>query len=501
MNPIRTFTKSLFISFVVILLTFHPFLVPVLYAAGSWSGDSWEGESWEGDSWDGSDLSWEGESWSLDSWKGNGVEGVQPWSLDGWNESSFEGSTIDSIPAWASDGFIGNATTQYPGWSGAAFKGTDWNQAGFQGDSSSQGNGWLGSGTQGNGNSSLNSWDQSGYTGNGNSSLNSWDQSGYTGNGIAVLNPWEQNGYIGNGSVGSNPWNQAGFQGSLNGTTSPYSGLPWASTGHIGSGISGVSPISGKATTSTPFYETKEYEFSTFVVKDIIGSTATASSTALSYDRHNDVGIKTDFGFGPKMYSDIFVNGFKLAGVDNLAIDGYDTFSHVYDSVDGYKQFKDSRGVKDLSSDYSVNNKKPIINDKLPKPPMAVEKALSKLSVPGAILSSVSSGGKTISSIVEVSKNWDESSGSERVAGIAGAGENLGDFLLDSGAVVSAVPAFQVAGGIMMGVGGALWVVSRGTRAIAENWDKIKDTGKKMVDGAKNLAKKGWKAITGLFGK
>ncbi len=127
---------------------------------------------------------------------------------------------------------------------------------------------------------------------------------------------------------------------------------------------------------------------------------------------------------------------------------------------------------------------------------------MSKFNVATAAVGTAYSGVKTFNKWQNASDVMDSNaSGAEKTAAVADVGESAGNTLMSAGVVTSAtpIPGARVAGGVMVAGGAVLWGASKVTKAVAKNWDSIKDTGKKAWEGTKNIAKKGWDAVTGLF--
>ncbi|WP_174614159.1 hypothetical protein [Virgibacillus ihumii] len=250
----------------------------------------------------------------------------------------------------------------------------------------------------------------------------------------------------------------------------------------------------------------------------MIGGTATFIEAGLRHQRYLDSGI-TKSGFGSsasRVYGNMLVNGLKLAGVDSTLTGAYDVGTKFYDGAQGYKAFQNAKNVRntaDEASDASKvlqqtkestkANKALSVMKKVPAPPAGVEKALSKFNVAAAAIGTVASGAKTIGEIRNASDVLNSNaSGADKTAAVADATASAGNTLMNAGVVTSAVPVpgARVAGGIMVAGGAVLWGASKATKYVAENWNSIKETGKKVWEGTKNIAKKGWDAVTGLFG-
>ncbi|WP_035725030.1 hypothetical protein [Gracilibacillus boraciitolerans] len=255
------------------------------------------------------------------------------------------------------------------------------------------------------------------------------------------------------------------------------------------------------------FYDSKGYKITEFIAKDFIGSSAQMAVGGMEHMRHMDAGKNYNWDYGSRFYSDMLVGGFKVAGVDNGVTQTYDAASKMWDGVEGYNQFRGGR--PDILNSFrssiddsiipTLGSKKNILNKLIP--PAPVQKVLSKLSVPGAALGAVSSGGKIIDSSFEAFKAWNsDSSTAEKAVSTASAGENVGDFLMSAGgAITAAIPGGQAAGGILAAAGAGIWAVSKGVKWYAKNSEKInkgiKKAGKAVVDGAS----KAWNFTKGLF--
>lgn len=459
--------KGIFALLAILFVTFQPVMVPVAYAIESWTGNPWEGNPWEGDPWDGSDLEWEGKSWT-----GKGTEG-KDWTGKGTDGTGTEGNTWngydwESLPwyleGWSKPGFEGNIWNS-PTWVGNGSTGSPWLNPGWTADGF-QGNSWL--------NPAWNGYSTSGNTWAGPYGLGSpWIAYGTNGYGT-VANPWEIPGWSGEGTDGND------------------------------------------SSENTSFYETDEFNISKYIIGDVIGGQATMISGAMKYQRFSDVGKKgSGFGFGGRMYGNILVNGLKLGGVDNTAVDAYDTASKIDAGIQGYKSIQEARNVgkttdeaRDATKAFrsaknlTTKNNALSIVDKIPKPPAVLEKALSKFNVPAAALGTVASTAKTVDSWGNASEVLDSNAtGAEKTAAVADVTANIGDTAMNAGVVTAAlpIPGARVVGGVMVAGGAALWAVSKGTKLIANNWESIKETAKKTWEGTKNLAKKGWNTLTGIF--
>ncbi|WP_188634289.1 hypothetical protein [Lentibacillus kapialis] len=236
-----------------------------------------------------------------------------------------------------------------------------------------------------------------------------------------------------------------------------------------------------------------------------MGGTASVVGAGLKHQRYQDVG-RTGSGFGSTargVYGNMFVNGMKLAGVDERITDSAEGVSNLKDGIQGYKQIKDTKNVRKSSRagrDITKSSK----SKKLPKlsKPVGMEKALSKFNVATAALGTAYSGYETYNNLQTASKVMDSNaSGAEKTAAAADVGASAGNTLMSAGVVTSAapIPGARVAGGVMVAGGAVLWGASKATKYVAKNWNSIKDTGKKAWEGTKNIAKKGWDAVTGIF--
>ncbi|WP_430784481.1 hypothetical protein VBD025_08575 [Virgibacillus flavescens] len=458
-------------------MTFQPVMVPVVYAVESWSGNSWEGTPWEGKPWDGSDLQWEGKSWEGNEWTGKSTDG------ESWNGKGTEGN-----------GTNGQGTTGYD-WQTLPWYMKGWNQPGFGGNQgNSVGNGSIG-----------NPWLYPGWNGS--------ETNG---------SPWANSEFAGEGTTGT-PWANSGWNGQYG------LGSPWTSYGPNGYGIManpGDTSVryrsnidDGESIQEQPFYETDGFKISKYIIGDVIGGQATMISGAMKYERFSEVGKKgSGFDFGAKTYGNLLVNGFKLGGIDNGAIDAYDTASKIDEGIQGLNKFRQARNVGETSESaidtskskalrntkfLSKANKAVSLVDKIPKPPAVLEKALSKFNVPAAALGTIASTAKTVDSWDNASRVLDSNaSGTDKTVAVADVTENIGDTAMNLGVVTSAIPlpGARVLGGAMVVGGAVLWGVSKAAKLIAGNWNTIKNSPKKAWEGTKNIAKKGWNALTGIFG-
>ncbi|WP_017187595.1 hypothetical protein [Alkalibacillus haloalkaliphilus] len=430
--------KRVILAFIAVLLVLHPLITPVVHAVEPWSG-----ESWEGDPWDGSQLQWQGEDW-----EGSETEGT-PW----------ESNPIDGTP-----------------WEGETGEGNPWNQDGFNNDGSWSGYDWQ-----------LSPW----Y-------MNGWAQPGMNGD------PWSNDGFAGDPTQGS-PW--AGNDFSMG----EMSGDPWRNTGFSGNENS-IPPwmYNGYDPQDTSI-DTSSYDVGKFLVNDVLMGQVDLMGHLDTHQNMTDRNYNQSRNYGIGYRSNIFVNGLRLGIDDNVALDTADNVLNTYNAAQGIRTAADIvsyeqairnsqayRGSIDRIEDLASISQR----TSNPNPSPVSVGALSKLNVAaaavGAGFSAIDTGISTVEAYnVLTSEN---ASGAEMTSATARVGEGAGNTLMNAGMVTAVVPGMQAAGGIMIGVGAGLWAVSRGTRFVADHWKgNIKDTGKAMVNSAKDTAKKTWSTVKGWF--
>lgn len=78
---------------------------------------------------------------------------------------------------------------------------------------------------------------------------------------------------------------------------------------------------------------------------------------------------------------------------------------------------------------------------------------------------------------------------------------SLGSTLMNGGAVAAAIPGGQVIGAGMAAVGAGIWVVSKGVKLFADNWQGgLWSTTKHIAKKAGEKIKKGWNKVKSFFG-
>ncbi|HAM79746.1 hypothetical protein [Ornithinibacillus bavariensis] len=476
----KTFYKRIFALIGIVFLTFLPVMTPTVHAVSSWSGDPWQGSPWNGKSWDGSNLQWSGDSWNGNSWNGNSWNGNswtnQSWSQNGWNLS----------------GFKGNSWTQQ-GWDGSAFQGNSWTNTGWDGNQF-QGNPWSSSGWSMYGFTG-NPWSNTGWLGNGYSG-NPWSNSGWDGNGNGPLNPWSNSGWNGNGHQG-NPWSSGGGGGA-----GPFAGQP-------GSGTTINPPGPYNPSAPEQFYDTDEFNAAKYVWDNMMNA-------AIDIETNYPNGLH---GLGPNGLSPDFFKGFmvdtiKLQLGDHIAVDLYDIGDTAYNMYSGYKDLEAIRQATFAANAASMTNNAyqistasrfaqygNLIKDSADVFLTKTEfgnlsstwssmGALSKLNFVASGVNAGLSAYKTGVSIGNAIDTWQNTKdGSARTSAIADIGANLGETLMSVGGVATAIPGGQALGAGLVIVGGGLFVVSKATKLVADNWDKITDFGKSVGNGIKNAGK------------
>ncbi|SET34431.1 hypothetical protein SAMN05216389_10981 [Oceanobacillus limi] len=434
--------KRIFAVIAIFIITFMPVLTPTVYAVESWSGDPWSGNPWTGDPWDGSDLEWSGDPWS-----GNETEGdswtSEPWYLEGWNGDPYTGNP------WLDQG-----------WNGNPYAGNPWLNQGWNGNPYA-GNPWLDQG-----------WNGSPYAGN------PWLNQGWNGN------PYSGSPYAGNPYQG-NPWQDQGFNGN------PYLGNAWNNPYFQGNNTEFSAGSNGYEAPSR-FYDSTGFKTAEYVLKDVVNGSVNWLNDGINYSVALDKGLNPP-GYGAGRYfTDLLFNSFRIGYGDSGFFDAYDLTTKSLDGISAYNDFKAATNWSSLSNTAgNLRSYGDTITNAAGK-----MGALSKFNLATAAIGTVTSSFKTVDSFVDSYKTLQsDASGAEKTAAVAKSGENLGEFLMNSGAVASFIPGGQAVGAGMVAVGAGVWVVSKGVNIVAKNWDGIKSKAKK----AGNAIKKGWNTVKGWF--
>ncbi|GEL76470.1 hypothetical protein [Tenuibacillus multivorans] len=430
--------KKLLISFFILVVAIQPVFVPVAYAVESWTGDSWEGDPWEGNPWDGSNLEWQG-----DPWDGSDLQ----WNGESWEGDPWEGNGTEGEP-WEGDS---------SGTSGDSWTGEDWSSLP-----------WYLQGWYLNGSNGADPWSGDSFSGNGTNG-NSFSTEGFNGNSTDGK-PWVKQGMAGIGS----PW-------MLQNSSTKYKV---------------DKPTLEDATPPLPY----EYEVSKYITKDVVMGQADLIGDLLTHQNMNDMGYDSKMSYGLKYRGNILMNGLKLGVGDNALTDAYDTYSHVYQGIEGIQDYRyikqaysNTKGIDDLAqASQKISNTSP--------PPSTVG-ALSKFNVAaaavGAGFSAVDTGMKAANAVDILNSNAD---GNVKTAAVADTTASLGDTLMNAGVVTSAIPGAQAIGAGMVAVGAGVWLVSKGTGFVARHWKgNVKDTAKAMWNTTKKSAKKAWDTVKGWF--
>lgn len=459
--------RRLFTVLAIVYLTFQPFLPVALavspWQGNPWSGNSWEGNPWTGNPWDGSDLTWQGQPWQGNPWNGNPWNG-QNWSGEGTSESPWDGNSWDGSSwygnYWSMPGFYGNYWN-LPGFSGNQFAGTPWGMPGFS------------------------------YH---NFSGNPWLAPGFLGNQFAGA-PWLAPGFQGNQFAGA-PWMHPGFNGNA------FPGMPWmyyaGLYGPFGYGPFAYGNFSGNGTNADVTIPDLPlgYDVGKYIFEDVIMGQVDYIGNVLAYEQ----GLTSKMDYGGSFYRNLLLNGIRLGVKDQTLFELVDTYDTVKSGYDNFKTWRNLRSLSDTVSTgagyaQAASNTATIASG-------GVLGAVSKFNLAGAAIGTGLSAfemGWNAAKAYQVFNS--DATGAEKTSAVADVTSSLGSTLMNGGAVAAAIPGGQVIGAGMAAVGAGIWVVSKGVKLFADNWQGgLWSTTKHIAKKAGEKIKKGWNKVKSFFG-
>ncbi|MDW2879573.1 MULTISPECIES: hypothetical protein [Bacillaceae] len=185
----------------------------------------------------------------------------------------------------------------------------------------------------------------------------------------------------------------------------------------------------------------------------------------------------------------VAVNGFKLGFEGSVPAD---MLLYGHDSADKYFKVKDSLDT--------LRKARLALNDTSALSPassstLETASSVSKMS-PLAKLNFATAGISAGFAAVDTYKGFksigDAKSGQEKGEAIGTTMASGGDFLMNAGTMMTAIPipAVQAVGAGVIMVGGALWAAGTATKLISRHWDKITGAAKKVVDFRNKARKK-----------
>ncbi|WP_345242926.1 hypothetical protein [Pontibacillus salipaludis] len=469
--------QKFFIFLAIVFVTFQPILVPAVYAVESWSGDSWEGNSWEGNPWNSSELQWSGEIWEGKSTNG------ETWNGEGTNGNGFQGEY-----------FNGAYWTSIP-WYLEGWNAEGWNQAGFNG-SGSQGTPWTNPAINGYGSTQGTPWQANGFNG-GLTQGDPYAQAGFDGLGTQG-NPYAQPGFVGNGTQGA-PYAQPGlglygYGTSAPGSSSPFMYGPFSTVGDV------------EATGSMESGFSLEYNASKYVMKNVIGGSASLIGDLQGYETKQQLGLGGKVNYGGRFYSNLLVGGFKLGAGDNPYSQGianaYGVGTRAYDGFMAGKDMIKAKRFTGLSEDiYSATRTMNQLDSsktaqQIVSGARAPYGAISKLN---AVSAGIGAGFAAYETWVNTDRAIDvlqsDASMSDKVSVTTDATASVGDTLMNAGMVATAIPGFQAIGLGVTAIGAGIWVASKGVK----HWGSIKKAAGTAINKASDVMNSTFKTVKGWF--
>ena len=377
--------------------------------------------------------------------------------------------------------------------SSAAWSGTPWRGEPWEGDS------WENESWNGD------SWQGDAGTGGGPQSGSPDGQSGNIPdieNGVPGIGPVQPPYKLPDYLPGDN-YNRTDGNGNpaYPGLISPGNKIGGGSNSTNPGGLLPGSSLSPGPITSNPAGGGSSNEPSVLETVDFVGNTIINGQVSFTVDvlQQGDQ-FKPGSVFGrPNFLTNILVNGIKLGVGDGTWFDyvedmntAIDMGFGIYDTAEAYTLATRATSAADAATDIVPT----VLN--AGSTSASTLGILSKFNIATAGISTAFSAVNAVNSLIGTVEIYNsDAKTSEKVSAGADTFSKFGETVFNAGLLASAIPGGQTAGLILAGVGAGMWVVGKGVKYVADNWENIKSSkiGKAVADGWDNLKSRlpfGW---------